>query len=370
MKTKRKLLFLFTALLLVVMTSGAFAAPTVRIKDIAKVEGVRDNQLTGYGLVVGLAKTGDSDKTVFTVQSIASMLKSFGITVSAAEIEVKNVAAVMVTATLPPFAPSGSNIDVTVSSLGDAKSLQGGTLLMTPLKAANGAVYAVAQGAVSIGGFSVSAGGSSAGKNFSTVGRVPNGALVEKEVPTALTDGTTLNLVLQQPDFTTASRVTNAINSRFGLIAGAKDAGRVTVGIPGHYMGNVVGFVAALEDVLVTPDTVAKVVINERTGTIVMGSDVGISESAVAHGNLQIRIKAGTEVSQPPPMSRGSTVVTPTTDIEVEEPPASLMVLPASANVGDVVKALNSAGATPRDIIAILQAMKTAGALHAELEII
>lgn len=370
MNMKRKTMLFFSVMLILAMTGLAYAAPVVRVKDIAHVDGVRDNQLTGYGLVVGLAKTGDSDKTLFTVQSIASMLKSFGVTVSATEMEVKNVAAVMVTATLPPFLRSGNTIDVTVSSLGDAKSLQGGTLLMTPLKAGNGNIYAVAQGPISIGGFSVSSGGSSAGKNFSTVGRVPNGALVEREVPTAITDGTSLNLVLNQPDFTTASRVAGAINDRFGGIAGAKDAATITVGVPGHYMGNIVGFVAALEDLSVTPDAIAKVVINERTGTIVMGSDVGISEVAVAHGNLQIRIQSGTEVSQPGPFSHGSTVVTPSTDIKVEEQPASMMVLPSSTNVGDVVRALNSVGATPRDIIAILQAIKSAGALHAELEII
>jgi flagellar P-ring protein precursor FlgI len=370
MKIKSKLVLFLTAVLIFVMISGVFAAPMARIKDVARVEGVRDNQLKGYGLVVGLAKTGDSDKTIFTAQSIVNMLKSFGVTVPSGQLEVKNVAAVIVTATLPPFVRSGNTLDVTVSSLGDAKSLQGGTLLMTPLTAGNGAVYAVAQGAVSVGGFSVSAGGASASKNFSTVGRVPNGALVEREVPTTITDGTSLNLVLRQPDFTTASRVARAINARFGNIAGAKDAGTVTVGLPGNYMGDVVGFVAALEDLYVTPDAVAKVVVNERTGTIVMGSDVGISEVAVAHGNLQIRIQSGTEVSQPPPLSRGSTVVTPTTNIQAEEQAASLMVLPSSANVGDVVKALNAVGATPRDIIAILQAMKSAGALYAELEII
>lgn len=369
MKMKCKPVLFLATILMMVMVTGVFAAPVVRIKDVARIDGVRDNQLKGYGLVVGLAKTGDTDKTIFTVQSIANMLKTFGVTVPAATIEVKNVAAVMVTATLPPFVRPGNTIDVTVSSLGDAKSLQGGTLLMTPLTAGNGAVYAVAQGPLSTGGFSVSAGGSAAGKNFSTVGRIPNGALVEREVPTTITDGTSLNLVLRQPDFTTASRVAKSINARFGNIAGARDAGTITVGLPGQYTGDVVGFVAALEDLLVTPDAVAKVVINERTGTIVMGGDVGISEVAIAHGNLQIRIQSGTEVSQPPPFSHGSTVVTPTTNIQVEEPPASLMVLPSSANVGDVVKALNAVGATPRDIIAILQAMKSAGALYAELEI-
>jgi flagellar P-ring protein FlgI len=371
MKTKMKWFAkLWIVLLLVAMTAEVLAAPAVRIKDIAHVQGVRDNQLTGYGLVVGLTGTGDSDKTFFTAQSIAGMLKTFGITVSPSQLKVKNVAAVMVTATLPPFGKSGDTIDVTVSSLGDAKSLQGGTLVMTPLRAGNGATYAVAQGAISIGGFSASSGGSSASKNFQTVGRVPNGALIEREVPTTITDGTTLTLALATPDFTTASRITNAINTRFGDVAGAKDPGTITVGIPGYYMGNVVGFVAALEDILVTPDTVAKVVVNERTGTIVMGSDVSISEVAVAHGNLQIRIKKSVDVSQPPPLSGGSTVVTPATDIQVEEKDVSMMVLPASANVGDVVNALNAVGATSRDIIAILQAMKAAGALHAELEII
>lgn len=370
MRIRGNLAFLMTIIMLLVFAGQAIAAPAARIKDIARVDGVRDNQLTGYGLVMGLAGTGDSDKTIFTAQSIASMLKTFGITVSPTQFKVKNVAAVMVTATLPPFVRSGDTLDVTVSSLGDAKSLQGGTLIMTPLKAANGMVYAVAQGAVSVGGFSVSAGGSAASKNFTTSGRVPSGALVEREVASVFGDGQTMSLVLHQPDFTTANRVANAINYRFGAIAGAKDAGSVTVGIPGQYANNTVAFIAALEDLLVTPDAVAKVVINERTGTIVMGSDVSISEVAVAQGNLQVRIKSGAEVSQPPIFSGGSTVVVPTKDLNVEEQPASLIVMPSSVNVGDVVKSLNAAGATPRDIIAILQGIKAAGALHAELEII
>lgn len=371
MRKMRKVLAVLTVLIMSVMLGAeVYAAPLVRLKDIARVEGVRNNQLTGYGLVIGLAGTGDGDKTIFTAHSIASMLKTFGVVVSPQEFKVKNVAAVVITATLPPFVKSGDALDVTVSSLGDAKSLQGGTLVMTPLRAANGSTYAVAQGPVSIGGFSASGGGSSSGKNFATVGRVPSGALVEREVPTTITDNTTLSLALSKPDFTTASRVVTAINNRFGDISGAKDPGTITVGIPGNYMGNIVGFVSSLEELLITPDNVAKIVINERTGTIVMGSDVAISEVAVAHGNLQVTIKKGTEVSQPPPLSGGSTVVTPTTDIQVNETPTSLLVLPTSSNVGDVVKGLNAVGATPRDVIAILQAMKASGALHAELEII
>jgi len=368
---RRKLLVLLTIVALLFMfVAEVYAAPTVRIKDIARVQGVRNNQLTGYGLVTGLTGTGDSDKTIFTANSLASMLKTFGVTVSPREFKVKNVAAVVITATLPPFVKPGDAIDVTVSTLGDAKSLQGGTLVMSPLRAGNGATYAVAQGAVSIGGFSVSGGGASVGKNFATVGRVPNGALVEREVPTTITDDTTLSLALSQPDFTTASRVVAAINARYGDIAGAKDPGTITVGIPVQYMGNIVGFVSAIEELLVTPDNVAKIVINERTGTIVIGSDVAISEVAVAHGNLHVTIKQGTDVSQPPAFSHGSTVVTPKTELQVDETPASLLVLPTSSNVGDVVTALNAIGATPRDVIAILQAMKAAGALHAELEII
>ncbi|WP_371372217.1 flagellar basal body P-ring protein FlgI [Sporomusa aerivorans] len=352
----------------------AVAAPTqvsTRIKDVAKVQGVRGNQLVGYGLIVGLAGTGDSDKSTFTVQSITNMLKSFGVMISTSQLKPKNVAAVMVTANLPPFAKPGDAIDITVSSMGDAKSLAGGTLLQTPLRAANGQVYAVGQGPVSTGGFVVGAGGSSQQKNFPTAGNVPNGALVEREVPMNFTDRDKgrITLSLSQPDFTTANRISEAIDQRFGQITVAKDPGTVVVSVPYNYNDNLVGFVASIEELAVTPDTIAKVVINERTGTVVIGSNVTIDQVAVAQGGLTVKIGQTTDVSQPPPFSRGNTVVTTNTTVQAKEEPAGLITLPASASVGDVVAALNAVGATPRDVISILQAIKAAGALHADLQI-
>lgn len=371
----RKLIaMLLVAALAAGMAVPAIAAPTqvsTRIKDVAKVQGVRSNQLVGYGLIVGLAGTGDSDKSTFTIQSIANMLKSFGVVISTSQLKPKNMAAVMVTATLPPFAKPGDAIDITVSSMGDAKSLQGGTLLQTPLRAANGQVYAVGQGPLSTGGFAVGAGGASQQKNFPTAGNIPNGALVEREVPMPFTDKDKgkLTLTLNQPDFTTANRISEAIDQRFGQITVAKDPGTVVVDIPYYYGDNIVGFVASMEELAITPDTVAKVVINERTGTVVIGSNVVIDQVAVAQGGLTVKIGHTTEVSQPPPFSYGNTEVTKETTIETKEEPAGLIVLPASSNVGDVVAALNAVGATPRDIISILQAIKAAGALHAELQI-
>lgn len=367
----RKLSMIFTIVLcLMTIMSTVMAAGAVRIKDVAKVQGVRSNQLVGYGLVMGLNGTGDSDKTLQTLQSLSSMLKTFGVTVSASQMESKNVAAVMVTAELPAFVKPGDRIDMTVSSMGDAKSLQGGMLLQTPLRAANGQVYAVGQGPVSTGGFSAGGGGSSQSKNFPTVGMTTNGAIVERDVPVQLVTNGNITLSLSQPDFTTASRISNAIDSQFGGISTARDPGTVLVSVPSHYEGNLVAFVAALEDLYITPDQIAKIVINERTGTIVMGANVSIDEVAVAHGGLSVRVTRNQEVSQPRPFSDGVTTPVNNTTVDVKEDKASVMVLPATANVGDVVNGLNAIGATPRDIISILQAMKAAGALHADLQII
>ncbi len=371
----RKIIIIMTAVfLLAAQFTAAAASPgaaSTRIKDIAKVQGVRSNQLVGYGLVVGLAGTGDSNKSTFTMQSIANMLKSFGVVVNASALKAKNAAAVMVTAQLPPFVKPGDTIDITVSSIGDAKSLQGGTLLQTPLKAGNGGIYAVGQGSVSTGGFSAKSGGSSQQTNFLTAGNVPNGAIVERDVAMNFADnGNTISLALSQPDFTTANRISAAIDDRFGAISQARDPGTVVVSIPAEYSKNVVGFIAAVEELPVTPDSAAKVVINEKTGTIVMGSNVTIDEVAVAQGGLSIRISSSPEVSQPGAFSSGRTVVTDKSTVDVTEQKANLILLPASASVGDVVNALNAVGATPRDIMAILQAMKAAGALHADLQII
>lgn len=346
------------------------ASAVTRIKDIAKVQGVRSNQLVGYGLVVGLAGTGDSNKVKETVQSIGNMLKAFGVSIDTSSLKPDNVAAVMVTATLPPFTREGDTIDVTVSSIGDAKSIQGGTLVQTPLKAGNGEVYAVAQGPVSTGGFMTGGSGNTAQKNFPTVGTTPNGAIVERSVEDDLGQDGKLSLSLSSPDFTTASRMVQSINSQFGSIARASNPGRIDISIPAYYRGNVVSFIANLEELPVVPDNIAKVVMNERTGTIVMGGNVSVDECAITQGGLSIHVTKNTNVSQPDPLSYGSTIVANNTNVKVKDKPSSSIVLPATANVSDIVGALNAVGATPRDTISILQAMKASGALHAELELI
>lgn len=354
------------------VSSDALAAgnASTRIKDIAKIQGVRSNQLIGYGLVVGLAGTGDSTKTLETLQSVANMLKEFGVSISTSSLKTKNVAAVMVTAQLPPFVRSGDTIDITVSSMGDAKSIQGGTLLQTPLRAANGQVYAVGQGAVSTGGFAASGGGGGVQKNFPTVGTTPNGAIVERDVEAELGRDGTISLSLSKPDFTTASRIVTAINAQYGGIARASNPGRVDINLPYGRRNDVVGFVANIEDLYITPDSIAKLVVNERTGTIVMGGNIAVDEVAIAQGGLNINIVKNTDVSQPPPFTMGETVTTKDTDVDVTEEKAHTIVLEATTSVNDVAGALNSIGATPRDIISILQAIKAAGALHADLEII
>ena len=366
-----KNIFAKLVLILVILALFICHAHAVRIKDIIDIEGVRKNQLVGYGLVVGLNGTGDSNKSEFTIQSMASMLEKMGITVSAEDIKVDNVAAVMVTADLPPFARVGSKIDALVSSIGDAENLQGGTLLFTPLKAANGKVYAVVQGPVSTGGFSVGGEGGKVQKNFPTAGRVVGGAMIEREVISNFNQKRTLSLVLRNPDFTTASRMAEAINAAlFEQIAKVPDAGIVQVRISEKYSENIVGLVALIEGLDVTPDRTSKIVINERTGTVVMGNNVRISTIAIAHGNLSIQIKESKDVSQPLPFSQGETVVTPETEISVEEEKNKLFLVESGVTISEVVRALNALGVSPRDLIAIFQAIKAAGALQAELEII
>jgi len=359
--------FALITLISILFLSNAHA---VRIKDIAEIKGVRGNQLVGYGLVVGLDGTGDGKKSEFTIQSMARMLEKMGMAVDPDDIDVKNVAAVMITAELPPFARAGSRIDVLVSSIGDADNLQGGTLLFTPLKAADGKVYAVAQGPVSTGGFSAKGSGGSVQKNFPTVGRVAGGALVEKEVSSNFAQKKTISLALNSPDFTTASRVAQAINSALNSpLAQTPDAGTIEVKVPENYYGNIVGFVSMMESLDVTPDAVAKVVFNERTGTVVMGENVRISTIAIAHGNLSIQIKESSDVSQPLPFSQGETVVTPETDISIKEDKSLLFLVNSGVNIGEVVRALNALGVSPRDLISIFQALRVAGALQAKLEI-
>jgi flagellar P-ring protein precursor FlgI len=365
MKPKR---ILIIAWLLIFFAGWRYDAQAVRLKDIAEIGGVRKNQLVGYGLVVGLDGTGDGKKSVFTMQSMASMLEKMGVTVDRGDIQVKNVAAVMVTADLPP---RGNRLDVLVSSIGDAKNLQGGTLMLTSLKGVDGRIYAVAQGPVNTGGFGAGGAASSVTKNFPTVGRVLSGAIVEREVPNTFSSRESLLFSLHNPDFNTAERVVKAINAQFAEpLARAEDAGTIKVNIPQQYAGNTVPLLASLSTLEVDPDTDARVVINERTGTVVMGASVRISTIAIAHGNLSIIVREDPNVSQPLPFSEGQTAVTPSTQVDVREEANQLMVVPQGVSIGDVVNALNALGVTPRDLIAIFQAIKAAGALQADLEVI
>lgn len=356
---------------LTIVAAGAVPALAARIKDIVDLRGVRSNQLVGYGLVVGLDGTGDKD-AAFTVQSMSSMLEKMGMTVDPDKISADNVASVMVTADLPAFTRAGSRIDVLVNSIGGAKNLQGGTLLFTPLKGADGRVYAVAQGPVSTGGFAAGgSSGSSVQKNFPTVGRVVGGATIERGVETAFSHGQTIALALHRPDFTTSARVADAINRAFyEPLARSVDGGSVEVRVPEKYQTHLVAFVTRIESLGVTPDTEARVVINERTGTVVMGADVRISTIAIAHGNLSIQIRESTDVSQPLPFSQGETVATPQSDVTVSEERSPVYLMEPGVSIGEVVRALNVLGVSPRDLIAIFQAIKAAGALQAELEII
>lgn len=368
---KRNILILFS-LIFVCFLSVPYAN-AVRIKDITDIRGVRQNQLVGYGLVVGLDGTGDGKKTEFTRISLINMLEKMGMMVLDPEdVKVENVAAVLVTTVLPPFARVGSKIDVLVSSIGDAENLQGGTLIFTPLRGANGEIYAVAQGPISTGGFAAKGAGAKVQKNFPTVGRVVEGAVIEKEILTNFSNKKNITLALSTPDFTTASRVAEAINKEFLINRPAKtlDAGTVEVSIPKQFKENTVAFVTAIERLDVVPDSISKVIINERTGTVVMGENVRISTVAIAHGNLSLQITERADVSQPRPFSDGRTVVTPNTSIEVDEEKPPIFLVESGVSIAEVVKALNAMGVSPRDLISIFQALKSAGALQAQLEII
>ena len=346
-----------------------------RIKDLADIEGVRDNQLLGYGLVMGLNGTGDDiKKSVFTRQALINLVKRLGMSITPdvfKQMKTDNVAAVMITANLPPFARPGSRIDVQVSTMGDASSLSGGTLLMTPLKAADGKTYAVAQGPLAVGSIAFGGKAAKVQKNFPTAGRIANGAIVERAVGWQLPPTGDLLYELKDPDFTTAARMTEAINKRFGPnTAHSPDSGTVKVLMPLAYKDDVVGFVADLENIDVEADSPARIVVNERTGTIVMGQDVRISTVAISHGNLNLVVSEGVDVSQPNPLAAGQTVAAPKTTIDVTEDEGNLVVLNMGVSIGEIAKALNAIGATPRDLIAIFQAIKAAGALHAELRVI
>ncbi|GGC03763.1 flagellar P-ring protein [Oxalicibacterium flavum] len=349
------------------------AAHAERLKDLASVQGVRENQLIGYGLVVGLDGSGDqTTQTPFTVQSVVSMLKQMGINMPAGiNMQLKNVAAVMVTTSLPAFAQPGQTLDITVSSMGNAKSLRGGTLLMTPLKGADGQIYGMAQGNVVVGGAGAAANGSKAQINHLSVGRISAGATVERAVPTALGQGDTIFLELKESDFSTASRVVDAVNARFGPQTAAAQDGRVIRVRAPLSNDERVSFLGALESINVTPAQVrAKVIMNARTGSVVMNQAVTLDACAVSHGNLSVVINTQPVISQPAPFSGGQTVVTQQSQIEINRDPGKVVLLKNSASLADVVKALNSIGATPQDLLAILQAMKASGSLRAELEII
>ncbi len=362
-----------------------------RIKDIASIKGIRPNQLFGYGLIIGLNGSGDKGGTGFTIQGLVNMLERMGVHVSAADVKVSNVAAVMVSATLPPFARIGKKIDITLSSIGDAKSLSGGTLLLTPLQGVDGKIYGLAQGAVSIGGYSVGgADGGGVTKNHPTVGRISGGATIEREVPLSITDKKELTIMLDNPDFNTVTRVADAINARLEeSLATPIDSGTLILKIPERLQDKVVNLIAQVGDLQVTPDNIAKVIVNEKTGTVVIGQNVRIQKVAVAHGNLSIQIKETTEVSQPQPFAPsgegaapvqvgdgiivapgGSTVVSPESDVTVAEERNQLILVSPGNTIDELVKALNAIGVTPRDLITILQALKAAGALQGELEII
>jgi flagellar P-ring protein precursor FlgI len=361
---------ILAALIIVTSWTPLFGEGATRLKELVSLEGVRDNQLMGYGLVVGLAGKGDSRQTVFSAQSLANLLERMGLTVSPTAIQSKNTAAVMVTATLPPYAQPGSRIDVTISAIGDASTLQGGVLLMAGLKGPDGQVYAVAQGPLVIGGYVSSAAGNSQTVNHPTVGRIPNGAIVERDVATAPL-GNQLRLRLQQADFATASRIVTVLDKQFGpAIAHADNAALITVSVPANYQNNSTGFVADLERLTVETDRMAKIIVNERTGTIVMGKEVQISPVAIMQGNLTVEIQTTLEVSQPNPLSPGTTQVIPQTNVVIKQDAARNVVLKNGATVEELVRALTSIGSSPRDIISILQNLKSAGALGAELQVI
>jgi flagellar P-ring protein precursor FlgI len=358
--------------IIAVIIFAAASAPAIRIKDMAALKGVRGNQLIGYGLVLGLNGTGDKASTIFTKQGLSNMLNRMGVKVTAGSMSVKNVAAVMVTATLPAFARLGQRIDITLSSLGDASSLAGGTLVMTPLKGIDGNIYAVAQGPVSVGGFSAGGAAASVSKNHPTVGRIPRGGVVERELNHNFADMQSLTVNLNSPDFTSAMRVAQKINDDLPMLnAKALDPSTVKITIPPGQEVDRVMLMARLENLDVIPDQSAKVVVDERTGTVVMGERVRINTVAIASGALAISITEGAEVSQALPFAQGGeTVTTPTTEVKVGESKKALQVVKGGVSIGEVVRALNALGATPRDLITILQAIKAAGALQAQLEII
>lgn len=362
-----RLLPILAAVLALAFTSPAVAAS--RIKDIVDVENVRSNQLIGYGLVVGLAGTGDRTRNApFTEESLQAMLERMGVNVRGTQMRTQNVAAVTVTATMPPFARAGSRIDVQVSALGDATSLQGGTLIVSSLRALDGEIYAVAQGSVAVSGFKAQGAAASVSRGVSTSARIADGAIIEREVPYALKSATSLKLALKNPDFTTAASIAGAINGRFPGTAEVLDPATVEVSPRGS--GGMIDLISQIENLPVNVDQPARIVINEASGTVVMGTDVRVSPIAIAQGGLTISVSDGADVSQPAPDSNGSTVVVPRTRIKVDDGGGkSLAMLGGGASLRSLVSGLNALGVSPRDLITILQAIKSAGALQAEIEV-
>lgn len=366
----------FACAALLIATSFLLCFPVVnecsaaRIKDLANLNGIRTNQLVGYGLIVGLKGTGDKSNTIFTNQSLANMLEKMGIRVDPNKTKVNNVAAVTVTADLPPFGKVGNKIDAVVSSIGDAKSLEGGFLLLTPLRGADGEVYAIAQGPIVVGGYLATGNGANVSKNHPTVGRVPNGATIEREISYEDFKNDSLVISLKIPDYTNARRIAEKINEIFKGAAIAQDGGTVNVKTPEEMKSNPVKFVSIIENLDVKPSNSAKIVVDEKTGTVVMGENIIISTVAVSHGNITVQIKEEAKVSQPLPFARGQTVATHDTQLKVEEEKGKWMIMQEGISLKELVAALNASGASTRDVITILQTIKAAGALHAELEVI
>ena len=366
---------LIACLVAAALPGAAPAAPTakpadmVRLKDITSVEGVRGNPLIGYGVVVGLAGTGDSRQTIFTTQTLGNILQHMGVQIPTSAVQVRNVAAVFVTATLPAFAQPGTRIDVTVSSTGDAKSLEGGMLLLSPLVGADGKVYAMAQGPLNLGGYSAGLNSNAKVVNHPTVGIIPNGATVERDSAVSLAGLTQVSLLLRNPDFTTARNVADAINKALGRpVAAPLDSRRIVISNVPRRASEVSDLLANIEELRVPVDQAARVVVNERTGTIVMGGDVTLSAASILHGNLTVEIVTQFHVSQPEPFSKGGkTVVVPQTNLQAQDQAAQTIKLQEGATVEELVRGLQTIGASPRDVIAILQALKAAGALHAQL---
>jgi flagellar P-ring protein precursor FlgI len=358
---------------LLVPAASTFAANdhTAKLRDITQIEGVRDNQLVGYGLVIGLNRTGDTQQTFFTVQTLANTLQRMGVQIAPGVVVVKNVAAVFVTATLPAFSRPGMNVDVTIASVGDAKSLEGGVLLLTALHAANGAVYAEAQGPLVVGGYSEGVPGNFKAVNHPTVARISSGGIVEREAAVDLSTFHTVSFLLRNPDFTASSDTAEVINKEFGrTIATSVDSRRIDVNVVQSGITSVPALISRIQNLSITSQVPAKVIVNERTGTIVMGGDVKLSAVSVIHGSLTIEVATTQSISQPGPFSNGQTQTVTQTKLTVNDVPAKSIQMQAGANVEELIKGLHAIGATAHDIIAILQAIKSAGGLQADLEVI